>query len=90
MPIPGVTLDLARADRCGYPEVIYGEGKTPEQIIEIFRALIDTPFRLYLGHLTGTPALLALTHQHHWTLALIAIGRYTLNRGLHRLVVQGG
>ncbi|QDT54068.1 AIR carboxylase [Caulifigura coniformis] len=36
--IPGVTLDLARADRCGYPEVVYGEGKTPEQIIEVFRA----------------------------------------------------
>jgi len=38
LPIPGVTLDLARADRCGYPEVVYGEGKTPEQIIEVFRA----------------------------------------------------
>ena len=36
--IPGVTLDLARAERCGFPEVVYGEGKTPEQIIEIFRA----------------------------------------------------
>jgi NCAIR mutase (PurE)-related protein len=38
VPIPGVTLDLARADRCGYPEVVYGEGKTPEQIVEVFRA----------------------------------------------------
>ena len=38
MSIPGVTLDLARADRCGYPEVVYGEGKTPEQIVEVFRA----------------------------------------------------
>ncbi len=38
MPIPGVTLDLARAERCGHPEVVYGEGKTPEQIVEVFRA----------------------------------------------------
>lgn len=38
MSIPGVTLDLARADRCGFPEVVYGEGKTPEQIVEVFRA----------------------------------------------------
>ncbi len=38
MSIPGVTLDLARAERCGHPEVVYGEGKTPEQIVEVFRA----------------------------------------------------
>jgi pyridinium-3,5-biscarboxylic acid mononucleotide synthase len=37
-PIPGVTLDLARADRCGFPEVVYGEGKMPETIVEVFRA----------------------------------------------------
>lgn len=26
------TLDYDRADRCGFPEVVYGEGKTPEQV----------------------------------------------------------
>lgn len=30
-------IDLERAHRCGYPEVIYAEGKTPEAIIDIFR-----------------------------------------------------
>ena len=30
------TIDLARADRCGFPEVVYGPGKPPEAIAEIF------------------------------------------------------
>jgi NCAIR mutase (PurE)-related protein len=32
------TIDLARADRCGFPEVVYGPGKRPESIAEIFEA----------------------------------------------------
>jgi NCAIR mutase (PurE)-related protein len=30
------TIDLARADRCGFPEVVYGPGKPSEAIAEIF------------------------------------------------------
>ncbi|MDO4290509.1 MAG: nickel pincer cofactor biosynthesis protein LarB [Eggerthellaceae bacterium] len=33
--------DVARADRQGVGEVVYGEGKTPEQIVGIARALVD-------------------------------------------------
>src|SRR6476660_3620411 len=33
------TVDLDRRRRCGYPEVIYGPGKTAEQICEIVAAL---------------------------------------------------
>lgn len=36
--IENVTLDLDRARRCGFPEVVWGEGKTPETIEGIFRA----------------------------------------------------
>ncbi|WP_125980390.1 nickel pincer cofactor biosynthesis protein LarB [Loigolactobacillus iwatensis] len=32
-------VDLARQKRNGYPEVIYGEGKTAEQIVEIAKVL---------------------------------------------------
>jgi len=32
------TVDLARAARCGFPEVVYGPGKRPETIVEIFAA----------------------------------------------------
>jgi len=34
-------VDLDRARRCGYPEVVYGEGKSVEVIAKIFRAQID-------------------------------------------------
>ena len=27
------TIDLARADRCGFPEVVYGPGKRPDSIV---------------------------------------------------------
>lgn len=33
------TLDLERAVRCGFPEVIYGPGKTTEEIVAIARRL---------------------------------------------------
>ena len=32
-------IDLDRRSRCGFPEVVYGEGKTTETLIEIFDAL---------------------------------------------------
>lgn len=33
-------LDFDRAERCGFPEVIYAAGKTPEQIVAIAQALV--------------------------------------------------
>ncbi len=35
-PTRDATIDLARVDRCGFPEVVYGPGKSPETIVEIF------------------------------------------------------
>lgn len=34
-------IDFEREQRCGFPEVIYGEGKTPEQIVEIASSIIE-------------------------------------------------
>lgn len=34
-------LDFDRAERCGFPEVIYGAGKTPEQILSIALDLVS-------------------------------------------------
>ncbi len=34
-------VDLDRRRRCGYPEVVYGEGKSSETIARIFRALLE-------------------------------------------------
>lgn len=36
-----VQLDLGRRDRCGFPEVVYGEGKTKETILKIFHSMIE-------------------------------------------------
>ncbi|RCS41578.1 nickel pincer cofactor biosynthesis protein LarB [Bremerella cremea] len=30
------TLDIERAERCGFPEVVYGEGKSADSIVQIF------------------------------------------------------
>jgi viologen exporter family transport system permease protein len=55
-----------------------------------FRGLIDTPFRIYMGVLTGAAAGGALMHQMAWIIVFILIGRMILIRGVKRLVVQGG
>lgn len=34
-------LDLDRQNRCGFPEVVYAQGKTNEALEKIFRALLD-------------------------------------------------
>lgn len=34
-----VCVDLGRAKRCGFPEVVYGHGKTPAAIVAVFEAL---------------------------------------------------
>ncbi len=36
----GVTLDLDRQRRCGYPEVIFGEGKTVATLTSIMQRLM--------------------------------------------------
>ena len=36
-----VTLDLDRHRRCGFPEVVYGEGKNVETIARIFQRLLE-------------------------------------------------
>ncbi|MEM9702603.1 MAG: nickel pincer cofactor biosynthesis protein LarB [Planctomycetota bacterium] len=35
---PDASVDLHRLDRCGFPEVVYGEGKTATQIGDVFAA----------------------------------------------------
>lgn len=35
-----VQVDVGRADRCGFPEVVYGSGKTAESIVGVFQAQV--------------------------------------------------
>jgi hypothetical protein len=41
-PLEGACLDHHRALRCGFPEVVFGQGKTPEQVETIVERLAAT------------------------------------------------
>ena len=34
-------LDLQRELRCGHPEVVFGAGKTPDELVDVVRALVE-------------------------------------------------
>jgi ABC-2 type transport system permease protein len=55
-----------------------------------FRGLVDTPFRLYLGHIPPSQTPWLLLHQLGWTAAIVLLGRWLLARRMRRLVIQGG
>ncbi|MBS0447333.1 MAG: ABC transporter permease [Proteobacteria bacterium] len=55
-----------------------------------FAALLDTPLRLYFGHLAGASALAAVCTQAMWLALLVGAGRLLMTRALARLQVQGG
>jgi NCAIR mutase (PurE)-related protein len=49
-------LDLERERRTGFPEVIFGEGKTAEQITAIFRRLMESGDRVLATRVTPEKA----------------------------------
>ena len=55
-----------------------------------FRYVSDLPFRLYIGNISGSEALIQIAIQIAWTIGLIVIGKLIMNRKLKKLVVQGG
>ncbi|MCC6405812.1 MAG: nickel pincer cofactor biosynthesis protein LarB [Planctomycetes bacterium] len=61
-------LDLHRELRCGGPEVVYGAGKTPDELVEIARALLEHHERLLVTRATpeGGAALVAAFPRGRW------------------------
>ena len=55
-----------------------------------FEGLIDIPFSIYLGKITGIGIWIAISKQMAWNLFFIGLGRILLTRGFSRLVIQGG
>jgi ABC-2 type transport system permease protein len=55
-----------------------------------FAGIMDLPFRIYNGHIAFAGLALVLARQLGWTLAIAALGRWLLARGMRRVVVQGG
>ena len=50
----------------------------------------NTPFRIYSGNLSGMDAVNAMLFHMFWLIVLTAIGKLLLNKGLKKVVVQGG
>lgn len=55
-----------------------------------FAGLMDTPFRIYSGHLGGALAATALVRQAVWVAVLVFLGRLLMRRVMARLTTQGG
>ena len=65
-------LDTHRDLRCGHPEVIYGAGKTPQQLVEIATTLLEGHDRLLATRLSaeGAAALVqAIPRARHHALS---------------------
>ncbi len=58
--------------------------------IQPFAGLVDIPYRIYFGNLTGIAALAGLVQQLIWTAIILLIGRRLLARVMSRIQVQGG
>lgn len=55
-----------------------------------FRGIIDSPFRLYFGHIPFTQLPEILFHQSIWIILIILSGRFLLSRGIKKVIIQGG
>ena len=55
-----------------------------------FAGLVDTPARFFIGQLAPVEIWVFLRRQLIWTAILVIGGRKLLDRGLRRVVVQGG
>jgi ABC-2 type transport system permease protein len=55
-----------------------------------FRGIVDTPSRLYMGHIPPAGVCDVFLQQIVWTAVFVIVGRLLLARGMRRVVVQGG
>lgn len=66
--IEGATVDIGRAIRCGFGEVIYGEGKSPELIAEIASVLLESQDEVLITRINPQDAQRVsqqFPHTHH-------------------------
>ena len=55
-----------------------------------FAAMQNMPLRIYGGNIAGADAWRGIALQVFWVIALLAVGRFTMNRALKKVIVQGG
>lgn len=72
------------------PLDFFPEAARPFLHVQPFAGLVDIPFRIYFADLEGAAALRGLALQAGWTLALVTLGRFAMERMMRRLEMQGG
>jgi ABC-2 type transport system permease protein len=72
------------------PLLLFPDAWHAALFVQPFAGLVDIPFRIYLGQLTGGLALIGIALQMGWTVVLVLAGRAWLGRSLARLQIQGG
>lgn len=55
-------VDLDRRRRCGFPEVVFAEGKTVEAMVGIFQSLLDAQEEVFATRLSAQNAALLCEH----------------------------
>lgn len=72
------------------PLPLFPESLQPILQLLPYASLVDTPLRLWAGHLPPGAVGEVLLHQAVWTLLLVGLGRWLVARGHRHLLVQGG
>jgi NCAIR mutase (PurE)-related protein len=71
-------VDLHRLRRCGVPEVIYGAGKSPQQVVAIARSMLDAGQRVLATRVSDEQAAAVKAAfaraVHHATARAVTIG----------------
>ena len=78
------TVDTHRALRKGFPEVIYGAGKTPEQVVAIAEKIVGADSRVLVTRVTADHARAFCEHFpeaiHHETARALTLERTPLQK----------
>ena len=72
------------------PLNFYPDAWRPFLHVQPLAGLVDIPFRIYFADLAGAAALQGLALQDGWTVVLIGLGRFAMERVMRRLEMQGG
>jgi ABC-2 type transport system permease protein len=72
------------------PLAFFPDALRPWLRAQPFAGLVDIPFSIYFGALSGWSAAGAIALQFGWALGLVALGRWWLGAVMRRLQVQGG
>ncbi len=84
-------VDTHRELRCGFPEVVFGQGKTPEELVTISRALVEAHGRVLITRVDADAAGVlgsALPEaSHHARARAVTVGLPEPGRGQGNVLV---